>query len=75
MVMEYPFLALDDSAQIAHSEIHANDSVLAHICKDTFSSAALALPMQEWRDAAGFTAGKLAQCNRAIPKGCCVFFW
>ena len=57
--MEYPFITLDDGTQISHSEMLADRSVLVYIRRDALCRAVYALPAQEWREAAGFTADEL----------------
>lgn len=68
MVMEYPFITLDNGTQISHSEMLADRSVLVYIRKDVFHRAVLVLPAQEWREVIGFTADELAEYNRVILK-------
>ena len=68
MVMEYPFITLDNGTQISHSEMLADRSVLVYIRKDAFHRAVLVLPAQEWREVIGFTADELAEYNRVILK-------
>ena len=46
MVMEYPFITLDDGTQISHSEMLADRSVLVYIRRDALCRAVYALPAQ-----------------------------
>lgn len=48
MVIEYPFIMLDDG--IFHSEKLADRSVLVYIRRDTLCRSVYALPSQEWRE-------------------------
>ena len=66
--MEYPFITLDDGTQISHSEMLADRSVLVYIRRDALCRAVYALPAQEWRKAAGFTADELEHIKKVIVK-------
>ena len=56
--MMYPFLTLDDSTEIVHSEMLADERVKVYMekpdAKDGFHSAVCYLPGYEWQDVFGF---------------------
>lgn len=68
--MMYPFLTLDDSAEIVHSEMRSDGTVKVHVekpdPKDCFHSADCILPGYQWQDVAGFTAEEISRYEEVI---------
>lgn len=68
--MMYPFLTLDDSAEIVHSEMQPNGSVKVYVEKpdeaDGFHNAFCILPGYQWQDVFGFNEKELARYEEVI---------
>lgn len=68
--MMYPFLTLDDSAEIVHSEMKPDGSVKVCIEKpdaaDCFHHATCYLPSYRWEDIYGFSAEELSRYEEVI---------
>lgn len=68
--MMYPFLTLDDSAEIVHSEMHPDGTVKVYIekpdAKDGFHSTVCILPGYTWQDISGFSQEELARYDEVI---------
>lgn len=68
--MMYPFLTLDDSTEIVHSEMQPDHTVKVYIEKpdeaDGFHNAFCILPGYEWRDVFGFNEKELARYEEVI---------
>ncbi len=68
--MMYPFLTLDDAAEIVHSEMRPDGTVKVYIekpdAKDGFHSAVCILPGYQWQDISGFSEAELARYNEVI---------
>lgn len=68
--MMYPFLTLDDSTEIVHSEMRPDQTVKVYLEKpdetDCFHHAACILPGYSWQDVFGFSAGELARYEEVI---------
>lgn len=66
----YPFLTLDDGAEIVHSEMQKDGRVKVYIEKpdetDGFHHATCFLPSYEWTDAFGFSKEELARYHEVI---------
>ena len=62
-IMMYPFLILDDSTEIVHSEMQPDSTVKVYIEKpdekDCFHHATCILPGYEWKDVFGFSKADL----------------
>ena len=68
--MMYPFITLDDGAEIVHSEMRDDGSVKVYIEKpdekDCFHHAACFLPDYRWEDIFGFSGEELARYRDVI---------
>lgn len=68
--MMYPFLTLDDSTEIVHSEMRPDNTVKVYVEKpdetDCFRSASCILPGYQWQDVSGFTAEELSRYEEVI---------
>lgn len=68
--MMYPFLTLDDSAEIVHSEMQPNGTVKVYVEKpdeaDGFHNAFCILPGYQWLDVFGFNEKELARYEEVI---------
>lgn len=68
--MMYPFLTLDDGAEIVHSEMLDNGSVKVYIEKpdekDCFHHATCFLPEYRWEDVFGFSNEEMARYLEVI---------
>lgn len=68
--MMYPFITLDDGAEIVHSEMKENGTVKVYIEKpdekDCFHHAACWLPGYQWEDISGFSEAELARYAEVI---------
>jgi len=69
-LMMYPFLTLDDSTEIVHSEMRPDHTVKVYVEKpdeaDCFHHAACILPGYTWQDVFGFSTGELARYEEVI---------
>lgn len=68
--MMYPFLTLDDSTEIVHSEMRPDQTVKVYLEKpdavDGFHHAECILPGYQWRDIFGFTDSDMAKYDEVI---------
>ena len=68
--MMYPFLTLDDSAEIVPSEMRPDNTVKVYVEKpdenDCFHYGTCILPGYQWQDVFGFTAEELARYEEVI---------
>ena len=68
--MMYPFMTLDDGAEIVHSEMREDDSVKVYIekpdARDCFHHATCWLPSYRWEDVEGFSPEELARYDEVI---------
>lgn len=68
--MMYPFLTLDDSAEIVHSEMRPDGTVKVYVEKtdaqDGFHSAVCILPGYQWQDITGFSQAELDRYDEVI---------
>ena len=68
--MMYPFLTLDDSTEIVHSEMKPDGSVTVYIEKpdekDGFHHALCRLPSYEWEDIFGFSPEEMERYREII---------
>lgn len=68
--MMYPFLTLDDSTEIVHSEMRDDNTVKVYIekpdAKDCFHHATCYLPSYRWEDVVGFDEKELARLQEII---------
>ncbi len=68
--MMYPFLTLDDNAEIVHSEMQPDGRVKVYIEKpdaaDCFHHATCYLPDYTWEDISGFSDQELARYHAVI---------
>lgn len=68
--MMYPFLTLDDSAEIVHSEMRPDNTVRVYVEKpdekDCFHSASCILPGYQWQDVFGLTPAEIARYEEVI---------
>ena len=66
----YPFLTLDDSAEIVHSEMRPDGTVKVYVEKpdaqDGFHSAVCILPGYQWQDVFGFSTEEMARYEEVI---------
>lgn len=66
----YPFLTLDDQAEIVHSEMRPDNTVKVYVekpdAKDGFHSAVCILPGYLWQDISGLTEQELARYDEVI---------
>ena len=68
--MMYPFLTLDDGAEIVHSEMKDDQTVKVYIekpdARDCFHHATCWLPGYRWEDISGFSEQELARYAEVI---------
>jgi hypothetical protein len=68
--MMYPFLTLDDGAEIVHSEMSPDGKVKVYIEKpdekDCFHHITCYLPDYDWQDNFGFTQSELTRYQEVI---------
>lgn len=68
--MMYPFLTLDDNAEIVHSEMRPDGTVKVYIEKpdekDGFHHATCILPGYTWEEVYGFTPAEMARYQEVI---------
>ena len=68
--MVYPFLTLDDGAEIVHSDMGADGRVKVYIekpdAKDCFHHVTCYLPDGTWTDSFGFSQDELARYKEVI---------
>ena len=68
--MMYPFLTLDDSAEIVHSEMRPDNTVKVYVEKpdehDCFPYGTCILPGYQWQDVFGFSGEELARYEEVI---------
>lgn len=68
--MMYPFLTLDDSAEIVHSEMRPDGTVKVYVEKpdaqDGFHSAVCILPGYQWQEITGFSQAELDRYDEVI---------
>ena len=68
--MMYPFLTLDDSAEIVHSEMRPDGTVKVYVEKpdaqDGFHSAVCILPGYQWQEITGFSQAVLDRYDEVI---------
>lgn len=68
--MMYPFLTLDDSAEIVHSEMHPDGTVQVYVEKpdavDCFHSGYCILPGYQWQKVSGLTQQEMTRYEEVI---------
>ena len=68
--MMYPFLTLDDEAEIVHSEMKPDGQVKVYVEKpdeeDCFHHATCWLPTYRWEEIEGFSPEELARYDEVI---------
>lgn len=68
--MMYPFMTLDDEAEIVHSEILEDGQVKVYVEKpdekDCFHYATCYLPSYTWTDVSGFSENEMERYNEVI---------
>lgn len=68
--MMYPFLTLDDTTEIVHSEMHSDGSVKVYMErpdeKDGFHHATCYLPHYQWEDVFGFSPAEMAYLQEVV---------
>lgn len=68
--MMYPFLTLDDNAEIVHSEMRQDGTVKVYIErpdeKDCFHHATCYLPGYAWEDVFGFSQAEIDRYQEVI---------
>ena len=68
--MMYPFMTLDDSAEIVHSETRKDGTVKVYIekpdAKDGFHSAVCILSGYHWQDISGLSEKELTRYDEVI---------
>ena len=68
--MMYPFLTLDDAAEIVHSEMRPDNTVKVYVEKpdekDCFHHGTCILPGYQWQDVFGFSPEGLARYEEVI---------
>lgn len=68
--MMYPFMTLDDGAEIVHSEMRSDGTVKVYVekpdAKDCFHNAVCILPGYQWQDVNGFNAEELSRYDEVI---------
>lgn len=66
----YPFITLNDSTEIVHSEVKSDGQVQVYIEKpdeeDCFHSASCYLPSYRWEDVAGFSTDEIKYFTEII---------
>lgn len=68
--MMYPFMTLDDSTEIVHSEMKEDGRVKVYVEKpdekDGFHNAVCWVPGYQWEDIHGFTQGEIDRYQEVI---------
>ena len=68
--MMYPFMTLDDGAEIVHSEMKPDGRVKVYVEKpdekDFFHNATCWLPQYRWEEIQGFTEKELTRYDEVI---------
>ena len=68
--MMYPFMTLDDSAEIVHSEMRPDGTVKVYVekpdAKDGFHYGTCILPAYHWQDISGLSPEELARYEEVI---------
>ena len=68
--MMYPFMTLDDSAEIVHSEMRPDNTVKVYVEKpdehDCFHYGTCILPGYQWQDVFGFSEKELVRYEEVI---------
>lgn len=68
--MMYPFMTLDDSAEIVHSEMRPDGTVAVYVEKpdpnDCFHNATCILPGYAWQSVSGFSPDELSRYEEVI---------
>ena len=68
--MMYPFLTLDDGAELVHSEMQPDGRVKVYVEKpdtrDFFHNAVCWLPQYNWEDVCGFSKEELSRYDEVI---------
>lgn len=68
--MMYPFLTLDDSSEIVHSEMRTDGTVKVYVEKpdeaDCFHNATCILPNYQWQDVFGFSPAEISRYEEVI---------
>lgn len=68
--MMYPFLTLDDSTEIVHSEMLSDNRVKVYVekpdAKECFHHATCYLPTYEWADVYGFSEDELRRYQEIL---------
>ncbi len=68
--MMYPYLTLEDTTEIVHSQMDENGCVTVYIEKadekDGFHNASCVLPKYEWKDIFGFTDDEIEEYEKLI---------
>ena len=68
--MMYPFMTLDDGAEIVHSQMRPDNTVKVYVEKpnekDCFHYATCILPGYHWQDVFGFSGEELARYEEVI---------
>lgn len=68
--MMYPFLTLDDSTEIVHSEMRPDGTVRVYVEKpdekDGFHNASCILPNYQWQDVSGFSTSELVRYEEIV---------
>lgn len=68
--MMYPFMTLDDGAEIVHSDMYEDGQVKVYVEKpdaaDCFHSATCWLPSYRWEGVTGFSQEELARYEDVI---------
>ena len=61
--MMYPFMTLNDSTEITHSEMHSDGTVKVYIetpdARDAFHNAVCWLPEYRWEDIHGYSEAEI----------------
>lgn len=69
-IMMYPFLTLDDSTEIVHSEMQPDSTVKVYVEKpdekDCFHHAVCILPGYKWKEVFGFSKTDLERYEALI---------
>ena len=68
--MMYPFMTLDDGAEIVHSEMLDGERVKVYLekpdARDCFHHATCYLPAYEWTEVSGFSEAEMARYREVI---------
>lgn len=68
--MMYPFMTLDDSAEIVHSEMRPDGTVKVYVekpdAKDGFHHGTCILPGYHWQDVSGLSPEELSRYEEVI---------